>query len=83
MAVEAKDGAGLERARYLGRSIERREDNRLLTGRQRYMDDVVVPGMLEAALVRSPFAHARIRACANGLHTSAASSIPGTTMSSM
>ena len=50
MAVETKDGAGLERARYLGRSIERREDNRLLTGRQRYMDDVVVPGMLLTVL---------------------------------
>jgi CO/xanthine dehydrogenase Mo-binding subunit len=65
------DGNG--RPRYLGRSLERREDNRLLTGRQRYLDDVLVPGALEGALVRSPFAHARI----GGIDADAARALPG------
>jgi CO/xanthine dehydrogenase Mo-binding subunit len=73
MAVEEKDGAALGPGRYVGRAIERREDSRLLTGRQRYMDDVVVPGTLEAALVRSPFAHARI----GQIDVSAALALPG------
>jgi CO/xanthine dehydrogenase Mo-binding subunit/carbon monoxide dehydrogenase subunit G len=63
----------LRDARYLGRSLERREDDRLLTGRQKYMDDVQVPGALEAALVRSPFAHARIRS----IDSSEALALPG------
>ena len=70
MAVEAPPEA---RRGQIGRSLERREDNRLLTGRQRYLDDVVVPGTLEAALVRSPFAHARIRA----IDAAAALELPG------
>ncbi len=74
MAVleRAVESGALAGARYLGRSRERREDDRLLAGRQRYLDDIVVPGMLEAALVRSPFAHARIRA----IDTSAALALP-------
>lgn len=47
-------------ARYVGQSVARVEDPRLLTGRGRYIDDVVLPGMLHAAFVRSPLAHARI-----------------------
>jgi CO/xanthine dehydrogenase Mo-binding subunit len=61
------------RTGYFGRSLERREDNRLVTGRQQYLDDVVVPGALEGALVRSPFAHARIRA----IDTAEAVAVPG------
>src|SRR4051794_26147403 len=38
----------------------RREDPRLLTGRGQYVSDVRLPGMLEAAVLRSPHAHARI-----------------------
>jgi carbon-monoxide dehydrogenase large subunit len=44
----------------IGSSIKRKEDRRLLTGRGRYLDDVAVPGTLHAALVRSPYAHARV-----------------------
>jgi CO/xanthine dehydrogenase Mo-binding subunit len=40
----------------------RREDPRLLTGRGRFVADVRLPGMLEATFLRSPVAHARIRA---------------------
>jgi carbon-monoxide dehydrogenase large subunit len=44
----------------IGRSIRRKEDRRLLTGGGRYVDDIHLPGMLHAALVRSPHAHARV-----------------------
>jgi carbon-monoxide dehydrogenase large subunit len=46
--------------RYVGRSVLRVEDPRLLTGRGRFIDDIALPGMLYAAFVRSPHAHARI-----------------------
>ncbi len=46
---------------WVGRSIKRREDQRLLTGQGQYVADLMPPGMLHAVLVRSPLAHARIR----------------------
>ena len=46
--------------RFVGQSIKRREDPRLVTGHGRFVDDVVVPGMLHAAFVRSDLARARI-----------------------
>ncbi|MBX5493664.1 MAG: xanthine dehydrogenase family protein molybdopterin-binding subunit, partial [Chloroflexi bacterium] len=51
----------METGGLLGASIRRREDRRLLTGAGRYVDDLVLPGMLYAAFVRSPHAHARLR----------------------
>ena len=45
---------------YVGRSLRRKEDPRLITGQATYIDDVVLPGTLHVALVRSPEAHARI-----------------------
>src|SRR5262249_46398670 len=47
--------------RYFGAPIRRNEDRRLLTGQALFVDDVELPGMLHAALLRSPLAHARIR----------------------
>src|SRR5437762_3525606 len=47
--------------RLFGKSIKRREDPRFITGRGQYVDDVKLPGMTHAAVVRSPHAHARIR----------------------
>jgi carbon-monoxide dehydrogenase large subunit len=47
---------------YVGRSLRRREDRRLLTGEGQFVADIVLPGMLHAVFVRSPLAHARIRA---------------------
>ena len=44
----------------IGTSIKRREDERLVTGRGRYLDDLRLPGILHAAIVRSPHAHARV-----------------------
>jgi len=44
----------------VGRPIRRREDERILRGRTRYLDDIDPPGAAHVAFVRSPFAHARI-----------------------
>ncbi|MEX2253927.1 MAG: xanthine dehydrogenase family protein molybdopterin-binding subunit [Acidimicrobiia bacterium] len=46
--------------RFVGQSVKRREDPRLLTGHGAYVDDVVLSGMLHAAFVRSDLARARI-----------------------
>ncbi|EWT06764.1 carbon monoxide dehydrogenase [Intrasporangium chromatireducens Q5-1] len=46
----------------VGRARRRKEDQRLITGRTRWTDNLQVPGMLHLAMVRSPFAHARITA---------------------
>ena len=43
-----------------GASVKRKEDPAFLTGKGRYVDDIHLPGMLHAAFVRSPYAHARI-----------------------
>jgi carbon-monoxide dehydrogenase large subunit len=46
---------------FVGRPIPRVEDRALLEGAGRFVDDIHLPGTLEAAFVRSPFAHARIK----------------------
>ena len=46
--------------REIGRERRRKEDQRLITGRTRWTDNIALPGMLHLAMVRSPFAHARI-----------------------
>ncbi|HUC96955.1 MAG TPA: xanthine dehydrogenase family protein molybdopterin-binding subunit, partial [Candidatus Polarisedimenticolaceae bacterium] len=46
---------------YVGMPIKRREDVRFITGRATYVDDIKLPNMLHAAILRSPLAHARIR----------------------
>src|SRR5262249_25198042 len=46
----------------IGARVLRKEDRRLVTGRGRYVDDIRVDGLLHAAIVRSPHAHARIGA---------------------
>ena len=47
--------------RYVGRSIKRFEDPRLLTGSRAFVDDLTLPDMLHAAVLRSQHAHARLR----------------------
>jgi carbon-monoxide dehydrogenase large subunit len=54
--------AGLSADRLVGRPVRRREDERILRGRTRYLDDIDPPGAAHVAFVRSPFAHARIGA---------------------
>ncbi|MFL6565194.1 MAG: xanthine dehydrogenase family protein molybdopterin-binding subunit, partial [Burkholderiales bacterium] len=45
----------------IGQPVRRAEDQRFLTGRSRYVDDIELPRMLHGAVVMSPHAHARIR----------------------
>jgi carbon-monoxide dehydrogenase large subunit len=47
--------------KILGASIKRKEDPRLMTGEAKFLDDVQLPGLLYAAILRSPYAHARIK----------------------
>ncbi|MCU0970001.1 MAG: xanthine dehydrogenase family protein molybdopterin-binding subunit [Rubrivivax sp.] len=58
---------------FVGKAVERREDARFLTGRGQYTDDITLPGQAYGAFLRSPHAHARIRA----LDTAAAAKAPG------
>jgi CO/xanthine dehydrogenase Mo-binding subunit len=46
--------------KWIGKDVPRLEDPKLLAGRATYTDDVQLPGMLHAAVLRSPHAHARI-----------------------
>ncbi len=57
----------------VGKSRRRKEDERLITGRTRWTDNITLPGLLHMAVLRSPFAHARIVS----IDTSAAKSAPG------
>jgi len=47
--------------KWVGKRLERKEDLRFVTGHGTYTDDVTLPGMLHAAMVRSPHAHAKIK----------------------
>jgi aerobic carbon-monoxide dehydrogenase large subunit len=58
---------------YVGMPIKRREDVRFITGAATYVDDIKLPNMLHAAILRSPRAHARIRS----MDTSKALQLPG------
>jgi 2-furoyl-CoA dehydrogenase large subunit len=58
---------------WIGRPMKRVEDPRLLTGRGQYVDDLPIPNVHHAAVVRSPHAHARI----GGYDTAAARATPG------
>ena len=57
----------------LGQAVSRTEDPRLLTGRGRYTDDFIFPRMVHAYVLRSPYAHARIRS----VDVHAAQEMPG------
>jgi CO/xanthine dehydrogenase Mo-binding subunit len=58
---------------WIGKDIKRREDPALLMGTALFTNDVKLPGMLHAAVLRSPYAHARIVS----IDTSAAKQLPG------
>jgi carbon-monoxide dehydrogenase large subunit len=70
MATEVREeqAAGL-----IGKPVKRVEDPRLITGAAKYIDDLKLPGMAFVAILRSPYAHARIR----GIDMTAAASAPG------
>ena len=55
-AVDERPAASAE----IGKARRRKEDQRLITGRTKWTDNIVLPGMLHLAMVRSPFAHAKV-----------------------
>src|ERR1041384_6668009 len=59
--------------KVMGTAIKRKEDPRLITGEAKYLDDVKLTGMVHAAILRSPYAHARIK----GVDTNKATKQPG------
>src|SRR5919198_535011 len=65
--------APTEAQKYVGRGVLRKEDPELVTGQARFVDDVTVPGMVWMAVVRSPYAHARI----DGVDVRSALDVPG------
>ena len=67
MSVES-NGAG-----WVGKALARKEDNRLLRGRGKFVDDIKLHNMLYLKFVRSPYAHAKV----TSLDTSAAEALPG------
>lgn len=58
---------------YIGKAMKRVEDPRFIQGKGKYVANLQIPGMLHAAIVRSPHAHAKI----NSIDTSAALAMPG------
>ena len=73
MTVQTNGTQGSGYLRLIGASVHRVEDQRILRGRGHYIGDLHLPGMLHAAFVRSPHAHARI----TRIDTSAARAVPG------
>ena len=72
-AVGTLTETSVEMGRYIGSRMLRKEDDLLVTGHGHFLDDLVLPGMVWMAVVRSPMAHARI----SGVDTSPARQLPG------
>src|ERR1700735_466739 len=62
-----------QKLNVIGTRMLRKEDPRFLVGRGRFVDDVALPNMAHAAVLRSPHAHARIKS----IDKSAAEALPG------
>lgn len=60
-------------AKLVGQAIKRREDPQLITGQGSFLDDIKLPGMTHACVLRSPYAHAKIKS----IDTSKAKAHPG------
>src|SRR3974377_1972936 len=77
----AEDGTGRNKVMFkttpevggMGHSIKRKEDLRFLQGKGNYVDDVHLPDMVYGHLVRSPYAHARLKS----INTDKAKQLPG------
>src|SRR5438477_12297863 len=63
----------IEREKLVGKRIRRQEDPRLITGTATYVEDIQMPGMHHACIVRSPHGAAKIKS----IDTKAASEHPG------
>ena len=59
--------------KVVGQALKRREDPRLITGKGNFVDDIKLTGMLHAAVLRSPYAHAKI----GSIDANAARKLPG------
>ena len=59
--------------KFVGKALRRREDPKLMTGDGSFLDDIRLPGMTYAVVLRSPVAHAKIR----GIDTTRARNMPG------
>ncbi|WP_309571534.1 molybdopterin cofactor-binding domain-containing protein, partial [Deinococcus sp.] len=59
--------------KYFGQALKRKEDPRFITGTGNYTDDIVIPGALHCAMVRSPYAHAKI----TGINADSVKDFPG------
>jgi len=73
MATVAEELERRDALQGIGCSRKRKEDPRFVQGKGNYVDDVKLPGMLFADMVRSPFAHARIK----GINKEKALALPG------
>jgi len=73
MADSAELSEREQKLQGLGSAMLRREDARFIRGQGTYVDDIKLPGMLFGALVRSPYAHARIK----GINKASALAVPG------
>src|SRR6516164_11575157 len=62
-----------QKLQCMGRSLLRKEDAKFIRGQGAYIDDIKLPGMLFGAIVRSPYAHARIKS----IDKSKALKVPG------
>jgi aerobic carbon-monoxide dehydrogenase large subunit len=71
--AKAPAATGQPQSQWLGKSVKRKEDDRFIEGRGNYIEDIKLPGMLHMAILRSPYAHARI----NSIDASAAQALPG------
>ena len=58
---------------YIGRSVPRERAKKLLEGKGKYVDDILLPRMVHLCYVRSPFAHAKIKS----INTENAKKFPG------
>ena len=59
--------------KMVGQALKRREDPKLITGKGNFLDDIKLQGMAHAAILRSPYAHAKL----NSIDTSKARALPG------
>ena len=73
MAKNGKASANGKAAHWVGKKLKRKEDPRLIQGISHYTDDFKMAGMVYCVLVRSPHAHAEIKA----IRTDAARAVPG------
>ncbi|WP_279102224.1 xanthine dehydrogenase family protein molybdopterin-binding subunit [Gordonia bronchialis] len=73
MTTTIEPGAAGPDSAEVGKARVRKEDEHLITGRTRWTDNLVLPGMLHIAILRSPFAHARI----TNIDVEAAKTMPG------